>query len=323
MGHEVLVNGPIMPYVAEKLEARYSVTHLADQPDPQAFLAAEGARFRAVASGPRGISGATMASMPNLQIVASFGVGYDSVDVAAAAERGVIVTNTPGVLDDEVADTALALVLMTMRELNRAERYVREGRWTKEGPYPLTAGSLKGSVLGILGLGRIGKAIAARAEACGMEIHYHGRNRQAGVAYPYHPTVTDLAAASDVLMVVAPGGAETHHLVDAGVLKALGPTGTLVNIGRGSVVDEAALVEALANGTIRAAGLDVFEHEPKVPQELIDAPNTVLLPHVGSASVATREAMAQLVVDNIVSWLEEGQALTPVPETPVAETPAS
>ncbi|MEI2385637.1 2-hydroxyacid dehydrogenase [Breoghania sp. JC706] len=314
---EVLVIGPVLPYVVERLKERFDVTELHREADRASFLKSEGGRFRAAACGGSGIDGATIAALPNLQIIGSFGVGYDNVDVAAAAEAGVVVTNTPGVLDEEVADTGLALMLMTVRELNRAEAYLRAGRWPKEGPYPLTRGSLKDSVLGILGLGRIGKAVARRAEACGMEIHYHGRHRQEGVAYRYHADLKDLARASDVLMVVVPGGDATRHMVDKAVLEALGPDGYIVNIGRGTVVDEAALIEALSNGTIRGAGLDVFEDEPNVPEALIALDNTVLLPHVASASVPTRQAMGQLVVDNITAWLEEGQVLTPVPETPV------
>lgn len=313
---DILVASPVMPYVVETLETRYAVERLWEKTDPGTFLESEGSRFRAVACGLAGIDAATIARLPELEIISSFGVGYDAVDVEAAAARGVVVTNTPGVLDDEVADTAFALLMMTVRELSASERYLRAGRWVREGAYPLTPGTLKGSVLGILGLGRIGKAIARRAEVSGMTIHYHGRNAQPDVAYRYHPTLAELARASDVLMVVAPGGAETHHIVDAGVLRALGPDGYLVNVGRGTVVDEAALAEALKTGTIRGAGLDVFEFEPKVPQALLEAPNTVLLPHVGSASVATRKAMGQLVVDNIVSWFDDGRPLTPVPETP-------
>jgi lactate dehydrogenase-like 2-hydroxyacid dehydrogenase len=185
-----------------------------------------------------------------------------------------------------------------------------------KGPYPLTAGTLRGRKLGILGLGRIGKAIARRAEAFGMEIHYHGRSRQADVAYPYHPTLAGMAEACDTLMVVAPGGASTRGIVDAGVLKALGPQGIVINVGRGTVIDEPALVAALADGTILSAGLDVFAEEPKVPQALIDMERVVLLPHVGSASRHTRDAMGRLCAENLISWFETGQPVTPVAETP-------
>ena len=316
---EVLVIGPIMPFVVERLKQHHDVVECDNEADSAAFLAREGSRFRAVAVGLHGLSAKTIAALPKLEIIASFGVGYDAVDVAAAARAGVVVTHTPGVLTEEVADTALGLMLMTVRELSAAERHLREGRWQSEGNYRLSDGSLTGAVLGIVGLGRIGKAIAKRAEACGMMIHYHGRHRQADIAYPYHETVVDLARAADVVMVVAPGGAQTRHLINADVLAALGPHGYLINIGRGSVVDEAALVAALREGVIRAAGLDVFDDEPNVPSDLIEQPNAVLLPHVGSASRATRQAMGQLVVDNICAWLEGKPPLTPVPETPVPD----
>ncbi len=316
---EVLVIGPIMPFVVERLKQHHDVVELENEADNAEFLAREGGRFRAVAVGRLGLTGKSIAAMPKLEIVASFGVGYDAVDVAAAAKAGVVVTHTPGVLTEEVADTALALMLMTVRELNAAERHLREGRWKSEGHYRLSHGSLKGAVLGIVGLGRIGKAIAKRAEACGMKIHYHGRHRQADVAYPYHETAVDLARAADVLMVVAPGGAETRHLINTDVLEAIGPDGYLINIGRGTVVDEPALTAALEKGVIRGAGLDVFDDEPNVPEDLLALPDTVLLPHVGSASVATRQAMGQLVVDNICAWLDDKPPLTPVPETPVPE----
>jgi lactate dehydrogenase-like 2-hydroxyacid dehydrogenase len=262
-------------------------------------------------AGQRRIDAELMDALPNLQIVANFGVGYDSVDVHAASERGVVVTNTPGVLDDEVTDTAMGLLLMTVRELNRAEQYLRAGKWPTDGPYPLTKSTMAGRRVGILGLGRIGEEIARRAEVFGMTVGYHNRNRK-DVPYRYYPTLLEMARDVDTLVVVVPGGAATHHLVDAEVLEALGPDGVLVNVGRGTVVDEAALIEALRTGTIQAAGLDVYENEPNVPQELIDLENTVLLPHVGSASEPTRRAMGRLVVDNLESWFEKAKPVTPV-----------
>jgi lactate dehydrogenase-like 2-hydroxyacid dehydrogenase len=256
-----------------------------------------------------------MAALPALEIVANFGVGYDSVDVAAAAAKGIIVTNTPDVLTEEVADVALGLLLMAARELSASERFLRDGKWLG-GPYPLTPGTLRGRTLGILGLGRIGQAIARRAEAFGLKVAYHNRREVPDSGLTYYPTLLALAEAVDTLMIVVPGGAATYHLVNADVLKALGPNGILINIGRGTTVDEAALVQALNDGTILAAGLDVFETEPCWPKELIDAPRAVLLPHVGSASVATRAAMGQLMVDNLASWFADGKPLTPVAETP-------
>jgi lactate dehydrogenase-like 2-hydroxyacid dehydrogenase len=242
-------------------------------------------------------------------------VGYDGIDVAAAAERGVIVTNTPDVLTEEVADTTLGLLLMTVRELSAAERHLRAGRWPTEGPYPLSA-SLRDRTVGIVGLGRIGMAIARRLDAMKVPVVYHARREVPGAPYRYYGGLVGMAADVDVLLAIVPGGAATKNLIDARVLEALGSNGIFINVGRGSTVDEPALIAALKNGTIRAAGLDVFAHEPHVPEELLALPNAVLLPHVGSASVFTRNAMSQLVVDNLRSWFHEGRPLTPVAETP-------
>jgi len=308
----VLMPTPMHPIVMDGCAERFELLRLWEAADPDALLVDRGPDVRGLATGGHQPVDATFLDrLPNLQIVANFGVGYDSVDVRAATERGVVVTNTPGVLDDEVADTALALLLMTVRELGRAERYLRAGRWAAEGPYPLTDMTVGGRKLGILGLGRIGEAIARRAEPFGMTVGYHNRTRK-DVPYRYYPTLLEMAHDVDTLVVVVPGNAATRHLVDADVLTALGPDGVLVNVGRGTVVDEGALVEALKTHTIRAAGLDVYEDEPNVPQELIDLDNAVLLPHVGSASKPTRRAMGQLVVDNLTSWFAEGRTLTPV-----------
>lgn len=254
-------------------------------------------------------------ALPDLKIVASFGVGYDHIDADYAADRGVIITHTPNVLDDEVADTAIGLLLNTVRELPDAERYLREGRWVSEGHYPITKLTLRGRTAGIFGLGRIGLAIARRLEGFGLAVRYHNRSAKPDVGYPYHDTLASLADACDTLVCVAPSTPETRHAVNADILRRLGPNGILINIGRGTVVDEAALGEALHAGTIAGAGLDVFEDEPNVPQALLDAPRACLLPHVGSASHHTRDAMGQLVVDNLKAWFDTGKALTPVPET--------
>ncbi|GAA0898487.1 2-hydroxyacid dehydrogenase [Pseudonocardia zijingensis] len=309
----VLMPVPMHDVVVDGCEERFELLRLWEADDPDALLEQRGADVRGLAVGGHShIDAALFDRLPKLEVVANFGVGYDSVDVGAATERGIVVTNTPGVLDDEVADTALGLLLMTVRELGRAERYLREGRWAAEGHYPLTDLTVTGRRVGILGLGRIGEAIAQRAEAFRMTIAgYHNRTRKDS-PYRYYPSLLELARDVDTLVVVVPGNASTRHLVDAEVLRALGPDGVLVNIGRGTVVDETALVEALRTRTIRAAGLDVFEDEPNVPQELIDLDNTVLLPHVGSGSEPTRRAMAQLVVDNLESWFAEGRAHTPV-----------
>ncbi|WP_078707183.1 2-hydroxyacid dehydrogenase [Consotaella salsifontis] len=255
-----------------------------------------------------------MDSLPDLEIISHFGVGYDGIDTAAALERGIMVTNTPDVLTEEVADTALGLLLNTVRELPRAEAYLRAGQWKAKGSYPLTQATLRGRRAGILGLGRIGMAIARRLEAFGLSVAYHNRRRRDDIGYDYYPSLVELAGAVDTLIIAAPGGAETDKAVNAEVLRALGPDGILVNIGRGTIVDEPALVEALESGTIRAAGLDVFANEPNVPEELLSLPNVVLTPHVASASRATRRAMGQLVVDNLKSWFETRKPLTPVAE---------
>ncbi|MGX9178839.1 2-hydroxyacid dehydrogenase [Mesorhizobium sp. BHbdii] len=262
-----------------------------------------------------GINAALIDALPNLEIIANFGVGYDSVDARHAAQRGVMVTNTPDVLTEEVADTAIGLLINTIRDLPRAETWLRDGSWARNGNYPLSRLTLRGRSVGIFGMGRIGLAIARRLEAFGLPIAYHNRRRVEGLAYEYHGTLKGLAEAVDTLISVAPGGASTEKAVNAEILSVLGPNGVFVNIGRGSTVDEAALAAALANGTIAAAGLDVFADEPNVPPALLAAPNTSLLPHVGSASEHTRRAMADLCVDNLISWFSEGRALTPVPET--------
>jgi lactate dehydrogenase-like 2-hydroxyacid dehydrogenase len=307
----VLMPGPMHDAVVDGCEERFDLIRLWEAADPDALLAERGPDVLGIAVTHRRVDAALLDKLPNLQIVANFGVGYDSVDVDAATERGVIVTNTPNVLDDEVADTALGLLLMTVRELGQAERYLRAGRWATEGDYPLTDLTMTGRKLGILGLGRIGEAIARRAEPFGMTVGYHNRHEK-DVPYRYYPSLLEMARDVDTLMVVVPGTAATRRLVGAEVLEALGPDGVLVNIGRGTVVDEAALIGALKTRTIRAAGLDVYEDEPHVPQELIDLDNAVLLPHVGSASKPTRRAMGRLVVDNLTSWFAEGRALTPV-----------
>jgi lactate dehydrogenase-like 2-hydroxyacid dehydrogenase len=312
---DVLLTAPIMPLVVEQLEAKFRLHKGWEAPDFLAWLAEVGPQIRGVAAASsRRMDTAVYDLLPRLEVVSSFGVGYDHVDAAEGGRRGVVVTNTPDVLTDEVADLTIGLLLSTLRHLPQADRYVRSGGWL-QAPFPLTP-TLRGRRVGILGLGRIGRAVARRLEGFGVAIAYHGRSQQADVPYEYHPTLVGLAEAVHVLVCVAPGGAETRNMVDAAVLRALGPEGVLINVGRGTVVDEPALIEALRSGTILSAGLDVFADEPRVPSELIDMPQVVLLPHVGSASVETRRAMGQLVVDNLVSWFDGKGPLTPVPETP-------
>jgi lactate dehydrogenase-like 2-hydroxyacid dehydrogenase len=312
---EILFLRKMHPLVETALDERLAVHRLADAADPEAVLSEVGPRVRGLCVGGHvGVDAALLDRLPRLELIANFGVGYDAVDAVEAHRRGIIVTNTPDVLTDEVADLAVGLTLATLRRLPQADRYLRDGHWPRS-PFPLTA-SLRGRTVGILGLGRIGRAIARRLESFGVEIAYHGRNRQPDVPHAYHDSLVGLASAVHILIVVAPGGAETRGLIDRPVLEALGPEGILVNVARGSLVDEAALIEALRSGTILGAGLDVFENEPHVPAELMTLENTVLLPHVGSASEHTRTAMAQLVVDNVVSWFEGRGPLTPVAETP-------
>jgi lactate dehydrogenase-like 2-hydroxyacid dehydrogenase len=313
---DILMTKPMLPSITEALDAHFTLHRLWEAPDPVAYLREVGPRIRGLATGASHgrTEVASLDRLPNLEIIATYGVGYDNVEVSEAARRGIMVTNTPEVLNDEVADLTIGLLIATLRQIPQADRYVRAGRWPAAN-FPLSA-TLRGRRIGIVGLGRIGKAIGRRLEGFGVEIAYHGRSRQADVAYSYHPTLTGLAAASDVLIVITPGGAGTRHLIDATILKALGPEGVLINVARGSVVDEQALIEALRNGTILAAGLDVFEDEPRVPQDLIDLDNVVLLPHIASASVHTRKAMGQLLADNLIAWFDGKGPLSPVPETP-------
>ena len=313
---EIVMTGPLMAYAADQLKAKFTVHELWKAPDREALLKEIGPRIRGVAAGGghNRVDAALFEVLPNLEIVSSFGVGYDHVDAAEAGRRGLIVSNTPDVLTDEVADLAIGLLLATVRQIPQVDRYLRDGKWLN-GAYPLTTSLRKRSV-GIVGLGRIGKAVAHRLEAFGVPIAYHGRSQQADVAYRYYPSLVELAQNVDTLVSVAPGGDSTHHIINAEVLKALGPNGIVVNVGRGTVIDEQALIKALQDKTILSAGLDVFEDEPRVPAELIAIEHAVLLPHVGSASVHTREQMGQLLVDNLVSWFDGKGPLTPVPETP-------
>lgn len=312
---DILVVDSLMPRTIAALEAQFTV-HQLPRTNPQAFVAEVGARIRGVARGGHSVLDRHFIErLPQLEIIANFGVGYDGIDLQTAAERGVIVTNTPDALTEETADTALGLLLMTVRELSAAERHLRAGKWTSEGPYPLTA-SLRDRTVGMIGMGRIGVAIARRLDAMHVPVVYHTRTARHDVPYRHYPDLTAMAIDVDTIIIIVPGNASTRHIVNAAVLKALGPEGILINVGRGMVVDEAALIEALGSRTIRAAGLDVYADEPRVPAELVALPNAVLLPHVGSGSVFTRNAMGQLMVDNLASWFEQGRPLTPVAETP-------
>jgi lactate dehydrogenase-like 2-hydroxyacid dehydrogenase len=314
---EVLLIGPPKPVVVKGLTTAFDLIRFADVKDKDKFFAETAPRLRAfaVSATEERIPGALMSRFPRLEIVSSFGVGYDHVEVAWAAAHGVTVTNTPDVLTEEVADTALGLLLCTAREFPQAERYLRAGKWAQKG-YPLSKATLRNRTVGLVGMGRIGQAIARRLDAMQVPVVYHSRRPAAGVAYKHYPKLIDMARDVDVLLVITPGGAATKNLINAEVLAALGRDGILINMARGSVVDEPALIKALQDKTIMSAGLDVYQHEPEVPPELIAMDHVVLFPHLGSASVATRERMDQLIVDNLVAWASGKPPLTPVAETP-------
>jgi lactate dehydrogenase-like 2-hydroxyacid dehydrogenase len=314
---DILLLGPPRPLLVDGLAAAATVHRLVDAKDRETFLRELAPRVRgmAVSAPVEPINGALMSRFPHLEIVASFGVGYDHVDANWAGAHGITVTNTPDVLNEEVADTALGLLLCTVREFPQAERYLRSGKWLEKA-YPLSQGTLRDRTVGMVGMGRIGKAIARRLDAFGVPVVYHSRRPQTGASYRYYPDLLSMARDVDTLMVIVPGGASTQNMINAPVLEALGPRGILINMARGSVVDEPALIKALRERTIMSAGLDVFAKEPVVPKELIEMEHVVLFPHLGSASVATRRAMDQLVVDNLLAWVSGKPPLTPVAETP-------
>ncbi len=314
---DVLLVGAKKPVMMKGLEGKVTLHHWLDAKDKAALVKDVGNKIKAIAIAytANKVDGNFLQQFPNLQQVSSFGVGYDHIDAKWAGEHGIVVTNTPEVLNEEVADTALGLLLCTVRELPQSDRYLRAGKWT-DAHYPLTKATLRDRKVGMVGMGRIGKAIARRLEAFGLPIVYHSRSPQQGVSYKHYPNLIDMARDVDTLMVIVPGGASTKNMINAEVLKALGPRGVLINMARGSVVDEPALIEALKKRTIYSAGLDVFANEPSVPKELIEMDHIVLFPHLGSSTEATRAAMDQLVVDNILAWAAGKPPLTPVPETP-------
>ena len=309
----VLAVMKLPPFYMEPLRAHFTVHDRLHDTNPEEFARIAPTIRAVTGGGESNVSRALMDKLPALEMVSIMGVGYDKVDVAAAIGRGVPVTHTPDVLNDEVADLALALMLAVARKLPQADRYVREGRWAEQGNMPL-ATKMSGKRLGIVGLGRIGKAIAARAQGFGMSIAYTGRTQQPGVAFPYYPSAKALAAAVDFLVVITPGGEGTRRMIDAEVLQALGPKGYLVNVARGTVVDEPALVDALQKGVIAGAGLDVFENEPNVPAALRALDNVVLTPHMASATHETRQAMADLALANLQAHFARQPLLSPVPE---------
>jgi lactate dehydrogenase-like 2-hydroxyacid dehydrogenase len=312
--HTLLVSGKIHPRVVERLRPQFELIEI-NRPDPALLSVEQKSRIQGVAV--LGSIGADlMDALPNVEIIANFGVGYDGVDAGHAAKSKIVVTNTPDVLNEEVADTTLGLLLNTIREFPLAETYLRQGRWVKEGPYRLTPLSLRGRTAGLYGLGRIGLEVAKRVSAFGLPIHYHTRSPRPDVSYPYHPTLQSLAEAVDTLICIVPKTPDTFKTINTDILQRLGKNGVLINVGRGWTVDEDDLAAALKAGTIAAAGLDVFQDEPNVPDALMHLPNLSLLPHVASASVPTRNAMADLVADNLIAWFATGKAITPVPETP-------
>jgi lactate dehydrogenase-like 2-hydroxyacid dehydrogenase len=314
---DVLLVGAKKSVLMAGLEPKVTLHDYLGAPDKAAFIKSVGDKIRAIAIAytANKVDAAFMQQFPKLEQISSFGVGYDHIDAKWAGAHGIVVTNTPGVLDEEVADTALGLLLCTVRELPQSDRYLRAGKWPAA-HYPLTKATLRNRTVGIVGMGRIGKAIAKRLDAFGVPVAYHSRNPQTGTNYKYYPKLLDMARDVDTLIVIVPGGAATANMINAEVLKALGPQGILINMARGSVVDEPALIEALKSRTIYSAGLDVFAKEPQVPRELIEMDHVVLFPHIGSATEVTRAAMDQLVVDNILAWAAGKPPLTPVPETP-------
>lgn len=308
MKQRVLQYGRLMPGLEKQLAEAFDLHRLVDEADPLAFLAKRGAEFTGLATA--GFADAALISaLPQLKVISSFGVGVDKIDLQAAARRGIPVGNTPDVLNDCVADLAIGLMIDVARGIGASERYLRAGAWRTSGAYPLQH-RMSGKKLGILGLGRIGHAIAKRALAFDMAIRYHNRRPVADTSLAHEPSLVELARWCDFLVVIVPGGAATKHLVNEAVLNALGPAGYLVNVARGSVVDEAALIRALQDKRLGGAALDVFEHEPQVPAELIALDNVVLVPHIGSATVETRAAMAQRVFDNLSAYFETGKLIS-------------
>jgi len=311
MGVEILQTTPLPPAINEQLQRDYTVHALWQAPDRMGLLRDLAGRVRGVVtSGSVGADRALIEALPKLEIISSFGVGYDPIDIVCAKERGVTVTNTPDVLTDDVADIAMALLLGMMRRMPQGDAFVRQRRWLKD-KFPLTD-KLGGKVMGIVGLGRIGQAIARRAEPFGIEIRYFGPRRKADIAWRYYDNLAAMAGDVDILMVACPGGRETERLVDATVIAALGPQGYLVNIARGSIVEEPALVDALVNGRLAGAGLDVFANEPQVPEALLSLDNVALAPHVGSGTHETRRAMGELVLNNLAAHFAGRPVLTRV-----------
>lgn len=313
MKPDILVVGAPMAHVGEALETAYTLHRLDQAADRQAFLQTVGPRIRGVATSAfAGVPDGVLEACPKLEIVASVGVGTDALRVQEARGRGIVVTNTPDVLNDDVANSAVALLLASTRDVARNDRYVRDGRWKRDGDPPLSIG-IAGKQIGIVGLGRIGADIARKLEVFGCAIAYHSRNKHPTAAYRHYASLAELAKDSAALIVIVPGGKETEHMIDATILEALGPEGVLVNVARGSVVDEAALVTALAMGKLGRAALDVFADEPNVPAALLSMENVLLQPHQASATKETRRAMGDLMLNNLAEHFAGRTPPTPLP----------
>ncbi|WP_278620255.1 2-hydroxyacid dehydrogenase [Ectopseudomonas oleovorans] len=309
---KVLQIGPLSERFNRELAAEYEVSALWQQAEPLAFLREQGEQFLCMVSSARfGCTADQLSLLPNLRAICSFGVGYDPYPLELLRDRGIVLSTTPDVLNDCVADLAMGLMIDSARRLSEADRFVRSGAWNSTTGFPL-ARRVSGKRLGIVGLGRIGEAVALRSSGFSMPVRYHNRRPVVGSRYQHEPDLLTLARWADFLVLTCPGGQATYHLIDAKVLEALGPDGFLINVARGSVVDEAALIAALQQKVIGGAGLDVFEREPQVPAALRELDNVVLLPHVGSASVETRQQMADLVLDNLRAFIATGKLLTPL-----------
>jgi lactate dehydrogenase-like 2-hydroxyacid dehydrogenase len=313
---DVLQTGDIPPYIEPQFDELFHIHKLHKATDREAFLTQAAQHVRAIATfGAIPITAEFMQKLPKLEIVANMGVGYDPVAAKWAGEHGIVVTNTPGVLDDEVADTTVALLLNTLRQLPQSERYLRAGKWLKK-PFPLTVSTLRDRTIGIVGMGPIGQAIAKRIETFGRPLVYGSGEPVAAVNFRHYPDLVALARDVDTLVVTEPGNSVGTRMIDRAVLEALGPNGVLINIAPATAIDEQALIGALRDKVILSAGLIVFRDVQTVPQELIDMDQVVLLPHAAAYSAATRREMAQLVLDNLKAWAEGKPPLTPVPETP-------
>ena len=310
---DLLQIGGATDEMVARVAEKFTIHKASDHDDLIAWLAENGDKITHVqTNGHDGVKPDIMAALPNLKMISCYGVGYDNIDANEAVRRGIMVTHTPNVLNEEVATTAVLLMLACYREILRDDAWVRSGDWETKGNSPLTR-SADNQTVGILGMGRIGQAIAAKLAPWNPKVLYHTRSPK-DVPYQYVASLTEMAEQSDVLIVITPGGASTHHIVNTEVMNALGPKGTVINVARGTVINETAMIAALSEGRLGWAGLDVFEHEPKVPQALRDLKNVTLLPHVGSGTHETRAAMGKLTVDNLLSHLNDGTVISPVPE---------